>query len=147
MDKDISLRITIVDPPPGVTFCVQAGDAEIVSPVTAANAPIRFDIPVRVREDGTEVGTRLMGPFVKGPTNARFVYVNSGTLAGQADSRWTRRAKIPLTGITSEMIEKALTKPGTRLEAQINGTAADGGPACATVALLGRGWAARGARK
>ena len=146
-EKEIPLRIVIVDPPDGVMFCVQKGDTEVVSPVRAAGAPISFDVPVLVRDRATDDGPRLMGPFVKGPANARFVYVNSGTLAGQPDSRWTRRAKVPLTGITPELLAKAMTTPGTRLEARIGGTAADGGPACATVALLGKGWTARGTGK
>jgi hypothetical protein len=68
------------------------------------------------------------------------VYVNSGTLAGQVDSRWTRRAKIHLEGISWELIERALASPGTVLEARIAGMARDGGPACATVPLLDGGW-------
>jgi len=147
LEKEIPLRIVIVDPPAGVKFCVQRGDAELLPPARAAGTPISFDVPVLVRDRAAEDGPRLMGPYVKGPTNARFVYVNSGTLAGQPDSRWTRRAKVPLAGITPDLIAKALASPGTRLEARIGGTAADGGPACATVALLGRGWAARGTGK
>ena len=143
MERELLLRITIVDPPSGVTFCVQKGDTELVAPAMAAESPLSFDFPVTVREDAAVDGPRLMGPFVKGPWNARFVYVNSGTLAGQAGSPWNRRAKVPLTGISAELIEKAIAAPGGLLEAQIGGTAADGGPACATVALLGRGWSAR----
>ncbi len=144
LEKVLPLRIVIVDPPVGVMFCVQQGDAEVVSPVQAAGSPISFEVPVLVRDTDAFEGPRLMGPFVKGPSNARFVYVNSGTLAGQPDSRWTRRAKIPLTGITAALIARALASPGARLEARIGGTAADGGPACATVTLLGRGWEAKG---
>lgn len=136
------LRITIVDPPSGVTFCVQRGDTELVAPATAADRPLSFDFTVSVRDDVADE-PRLMGPFVKGPWNARFVYLNSGTLAGQAGSPWNRRAKVPLTGITAALIEKATAAPGARLEARIGGTAADGGPACATVMLLGSGWSAR----
>jgi hypothetical protein len=143
LERELLLRITIVDPPPGVTFCVQRGDTELVAPAMAAESPLSFDFTVSVREDASVDGPRLMGPFVKGPWNARFVYLNSGTLAGQAGSPWNRRAKVPLTGINAELIEKAIAAPGGLLEAQIGGTAADGGPACATVALLGRGWSAR----
>ncbi len=34
----------------------------------------------------------FLGPFVQGPPVGLFVYVNSGTLAGQSDSCWTRRS-------------------------------------------------------
>jgi hypothetical protein len=46
------------------------------------------------------------GPFVQGPRE-RFVYVDIGTLAGQQDTQWSRRLKIPLTGISSRSIERA----------------------------------------
>jgi hypothetical protein len=143
LERELLLRITIVEPPPGVTFCIQRGDTELVAPAMAAESPLSFDFTVSVREDAAVEGPRLMGPFVKGPWNARFVYLNSGTLAGQAGSPWNRRTKVPLSGINAGLIEKAFSKPGALLEAQIGGTAADGGPACATVALLGRGWSAR----
>ena len=51
------------------------------------------------------------------------------------DADWQRRAKVPLAGITWTMIKK-----GSVIEAHIEGTARDGGPACATVPLLGGGW-------
>jgi Family of unknown function (DUF5990) len=44
------------------------------------------------------------------------------------------------TGITWELIEEALSKSGTVLEARIAGTAGDGGPVCATVRLLEDEW-------
>jgi hypothetical protein len=38
------------------------------------------------------------------------------------------------------LIEKALSNPDGVLEARIQGTGRDGGPACATVPLLDAGW-------
>jgi len=67
------------------------------------------------------------------------VYINTGVRAGQPDSCWDRRAKVPLGGITSDLIAAALAGD-VALEARIEGTARDGGPACATVPLLGDGW-------
>ena len=54
-----------------------------------------FELEVRVgtRSDGQP---NFLGPFAQGPPADRFVYINSGTLAGQAESEWTRRAKVPL---------------------------------------------------
>ncbi|MEK6371421.1 MAG: DUF5990 family protein [Acidobacteriota bacterium] len=63
--------------------------------------------------------------------------MNSGTYAGQADTPWSRRAKVPLAGITWALIKRA---KGAPLEARINGTGSDGGPACGTVPLLDGGW-------
>ena len=62
-----------------------------------------------------------------------FVYVTSGKRAGQANTPWNRRAKIPLAGITASMIRSALRAPGARIETEIAGTGSDGGPACAAV--------------
>ena len=70
----------------------------------------------------------------------RFVYLNSGTLAGEAHSVFTRRAKVSLMTITREQVLQTLQLPGRVLEVRINGTGKDGTPACATVPLLGDGW-------
>ena len=91
---------------------------------------------MRVRDDRSDV-LNFLGPFAQGPVGGRFVYVNSGTLGGQPDSGWTRRAKVPLGGIAWSLIQKAA---GSIIEVRIAGTARDGGPACATVPLLGGGW-------
>ena len=77
------------------------------------------------------------------PLEARrlsFVYVNSGTSAGEAGSRWTRRAKVKLATLTRELADAARAEPGTVLEARFQGIGRDGGPACATVPLLDGGW-------
>jgi hypothetical protein len=66
-------------------------------------------------------------------------HVNSGTSAGQADSCWSRRAKVPLAGITPALLQSAIRSPHGMLEAKITGTGRDGGPACASVPLLA-GW-------
>jgi hypothetical protein len=66
--------------------------------------------------------------------------VTSGKRAGQANSCWDRRAKVSLKGITPQLIAAVKQQPGAHLEARIAGTAADGGPACATVPLLEGGW-------
>ena len=95
-----------------------------------------FEVRVGTRARGEP---NFLGPFVQGPPAGRFVYINSGTLAGQADSIWTRRAKVPLTGITRALIERARVA-GSTLEAEIAGTGRDGGPACATVPLMSDGW-------
>jgi hypothetical protein len=51
-----------------------------------------------------------------------------GTYAGQVDSCWSRRLKIPLAGITMKMLQA-----GNVLEARVPGTGRDGSPSCATV--------------
>ena len=138
MDQEVSLRIVVVNPPAGVRFAVQRGKDELLKPRSDKVGDLIFEFPIRVRNDGAEGSPNFLGPFAQGPRDARFVYVNSGTMAGEPASPWTRRAKIPLGGITWAMIKKM--KAGSVIEAKIAGTGRDGGPACATVPLLDRGW-------
>jgi len=138
MDQEVSLRIVVVNPPAGVRFAVQRGKNELLEPLSGKAEEIVFEFPIRVRNDGAEGSPNFLGQYAQGPRDARFVYVNSGTMAGEPASQWTRRAKIPLAGITWAMIRKM--KAGSVIEAKIAGTGRDGGPACATVPLLERGW-------
>jgi len=140
MEREIPLRITLVHPPRDVVFCLQRGQGEIVSPVRAKGDDLSFELSVRVRDGRPDGLPNFLGPFTQGPPTGRFVYVNSGARAGQAGSCWTRRAKVPLSGITWPLIEETLATPDAVLEARITGTSKDGGPACATVPLLEAGW-------
>jgi Family of unknown function (DUF5990) len=130
---DLRLRIVVIGPPAGVQFQLQRGTRDLEPPARRTDTATTFDFVVRVgtRPDGAP---NFLGPYAQGRPAARFVYVNSGTLAGQPDSCWTRRAKIPLGGITWQMIQDARRTEGA-VEAEIDGTARDGGPACATVPL------------
>ena len=135
MKTRLFLRIVVVDPPPGITFALQQGRSDLVAPVETTASSIVFEFPVTVA-DAASRPPRLTGGFAQGSPGSRFVYVNSGTMAGQAESCWTRRAKVPLTGISPTLLRSALAKNGRILEARISGRARDGGPACATVPLL-----------
>ena len=141
-ERELTLRITVLQPPPGVAFCLQRGRTDLVPATRVSKGRLAFDFTLRVMGRRAEGPPNFRGPLAHGPPAGRFVYVNSGTLAGQADSCWTRRAKVPLSGIGWELIEQALSAPTTTLEASILGTAKDGGPACATVPLLDGGWRA-----
>ncbi len=140
MIRPLQLRITLIKPPPDVPFCMQQGKDNLVPPSSYYEGNTSFDFTVNVVNDRADGPPNFRGPFTQGPPASRFIYVNSGTYAGQADSCWSRRAKIPLSGITWELIEEALSKSGAVLEARIPGTAGDGGPVCATVRLLDGGW-------
>lgn len=140
MPQELPLRITLLQPPPGVTFRLQRGKAELVAPTQSAADQISFDLTVRVGAPQANGAPNFLGPCTQGPPQDRFVYINSGTLAGEADSCWTRRAKVKLAGITQALIAAALATPGAVIAARIAGKAKDGGPACATAPLLGDGW-------
>lgn len=138
MDREIPIRIVVLRPPPGITFAIQRGKDELLPPSQANGESLIFDLRVRVSERKGGGSPNVLGPYAQGKPDDRFIYVNSGTMAGQPESCFTRRAKIKTGGITWKLIEQALTS-GTSLETQIEGRAGDGGPCCATVSLLG-GW-------
>jgi hypothetical protein len=131
----------IVDPVPRVALALQRGkaaSATLVAPSSASDEAVIFNLTVSV--SGASPSPRPLGPFVQGPPDGRFVYVCVGTLAGDAASPWTRRIKIPLTGLTGPLI--AGLTAGGRLEARIAGRDRKGEPACASVPLLPPGWRA-----
>ena len=132
-DQNVPLRIIVENPP--VRFAVQRGKDELLEATASSAEEQVFEFSVRARGDGSGDAPNFLGPFAQGPVGGRFVYVNSGAMAGDVDAGWQRRAKVPLGGITWSMIKK-----GSVIEARISGTARDGGPACATVPLLGGGW-------
>jgi hypothetical protein len=136
----VTLRIVVVDPPAGVRWALQIGRDELERPSSAGRAHVCFTTVVRVASSSRSNPLRLLGPAVQGPPDTRFLYLNSGIRAGQAKSCWDRRAKVPLRGITWSIIRAAAAKPHGALEARVSGTASDGGPACASVSLLGAGW-------
>ena len=125
-DTPITLRLTISDPVPGVRYSLQKDDAPF-EPVTAVDAPLSFDVPVRLSADN-----RFLGPFVRreGPAR-RFVYIRIGTSAGDHASCWSRRAKIDIHDIPTDLVAQA--RAGRTLEIVLPGRGKDGSPACATV--------------
>ena len=140
---DLPLRVTLVRPPTGVRLALQGKDAfDLDGATTADGGDVSFDLSVRVKPDSTNGALRFLGRFTHGPPDKRFLYVCCGTSAGQVSSCWTRRAKVGLHTITSDLVAAVRSGKAARLEARYNGTAGDGGPACATVPLLDGGWRA-----
>ena len=135
-DTELPLRITVHHPPGGVTFAVQRGRAELLAPSVRTPELLVFDFTVRIGVAAAGVSPRFLGPFTQGPAAARFIYVNAGQSAGQLESCWERRAKIPLGGITATLIQAAMRTSGGRIETEFDGTGADGGPTCATVKTI-----------
>ncbi len=139
MPDTVTLRVMIEDPIPGVALAMQRGRDSIVPPVRITPEAVTLEVAaeVRARPDGT---LGLYGQDVHGPPAARFLYVTVGVRAGQPNSPWDRRTKIPLSGIPKEILNAAHERSGLILVARIAGRARDGGPACASVPLLGTGW-------
>ena len=134
--ETLVLRITVVDPPPNILWALQLGRDEAVKPTLTTKNRICFDFTVDVVED--LVGFRLRGPAVQGRPGKRFVYLRIGAYAGQIGASAGWRAKIGLEGISRTLV-LAAKRLGV-LEVEFAGTGPKGGPACATVPLLGVGW-------
>jgi len=135
MDQELTLRIVLENPPGGVDFGLQKGSGNTYETIQIQRASgidleFEFSINVKLNKDGLP---KFLGAFVQGPTNQRFVYIDIGTYAGQKDTTWSRRLKIPLTGINLNTIEKLATDSKMILEAKVPGTGKDNGPNCATV--------------
>ena len=130
MEHQLELLIVLESPPPGIDFGLQKGSGnnyETVQIQRSAKGNLRFEFSVRVRE-GKDGRPNFLGPFVQGPANERFVYIDIGSYAGQTETLWARRLKIPLRGITWDQIKK-----GKVLQVRVPGTGKDGSPTCATV--------------
>jgi hypothetical protein len=129
MEKDLKLRIVLENPPAGIDFGLQKGGGnhyETLQTQRSSTGNLSFEFVVRVRE-GKDGQPNFLGPFVQGSLQERFVYIDIGTYAGQQNTEWSRRLKVPLRTINWELIKK-----GRTLETHIAGTGKDGGPTCAT---------------
>lgn len=129
----LQLLLTVVAPPPGVLFAVQRGRAELLPPYTSDAESVSFAVSLHLGPALADGSFNFRGPCAQGPAADRFIYVNSGTLAGQAASCWERRAKVKLAAIPRALIESAVGDSACAVEARILGTAGDGGPVCASV--------------
>lgn len=141
MDKELILRIVLEKPPPGIDFGLQKGSGnkyQTVQKQRSGTEDLTFEFSIRIK-DPSIAHPVFLGPFVQGSSTDRFIYIDIGTYAGQANTVWSRRLKVPLAGITQDMISKVLTNETLLLETKVPGTGKDGGPNCATVKPF-NGW-------
>ncbi|HEY4029611.1 MAG TPA: DUF5990 family protein [Caulobacteraceae bacterium] len=143
---DLPLRILVQDPLPDLTLVLQkgaTGKAEHLPPAPSSvpTQALAFDLEVTVTGALPDGRPRFLGAYVQGPPTGRFVYICVGKMAGQADSEFGGRMKIPLGALDWPLIEAA--QPGGRIEGRVPGRNAKGGPALATVPILPPGWAAQ----
>lgn len=133
-EAEVRLRIVLVAPPAGVDFGIQEGkgnDYRTIQKQRSKDADLAFEFTVIVKDNREDELPNFLGPLAQGPATGRFIYVDIGTYAGQSASPWGRRIKVPLGGISWEMIRKASTK--LVLDARLPGTGNDGGPSCGTL--------------
>jgi len=126
---DISLRILLRKPTAGVDFGLQKGRGskyEVVQKQQSTGKDLKFEFAASVKTD-KEGAPDFSGPFVQGARGDRYFYIDIGTYAGQVNTCWSRRLKVPLSCITWELI-----KSNSTLIADIPGTGRDGGPSCAS---------------
>lgn len=132
---EFTLRIILENPTPGVDFGLQQGKGskyETIQKQRSIGKNLIFEFRVKIKA-GKNNALALTGPFVQGSRDDRFVYIDIGTFAGQKESPWSRRLKIPLTGISHEIINKSLEVSDLKIEAIVPGTGKGGGPNCGTV--------------
>src|SRR5713226_5168731 len=94
MERELTLSIVLERRPKGVDFGLQKGRGSaygIVQTQRSRGNDLNFQFSVGVKVDSNPAVPALVGPFVQGTAGQRFVYIDIGTYAGQADSCWSRR--------------------------------------------------------
>jgi hypothetical protein len=135
MYEELIFKIILESPPSGVDFGLQKGSGdkyETIQKQRSLNKDLIFEFPVTIKNNKNSAFD-FYGSFIQGPSGERFVYIGIGTYAGEADSEWGRRLKIPLRDITFEMINQLAADPKLILLTKVAGTGKDGTPNCATV--------------
>jgi hypothetical protein len=135
MNQELTLKIVLENPPAGIDFGLQKGSGnkyETIQIQRSGDKYLEFEFSITVKID-KEGLPNFFGVFVQGPPTQRFIYIDIGTCAGQKDTGWSRRLKIPLIGISLSTIKELSTNRNMILEARVPGTGRDNGPNCATV--------------
>ena len=137
METEITLQIILIKPTNDVDFGLQKGSGneyETIQKQRSNGQDLLFKFPVKIKgERAKDALPKFSGHFVQGPAGNKFIYIDIGTCAGQTNTGWSRRLKIPLTGITWNDIDKLISNPDLILGTIVPGTGRDGGPNCATV--------------
>lgn len=116
---------------------LQTKDGHQSGQSTGAGA-LSFATEILVKQGGSDDAADFAGPAVHGKRGERFFYLSwSGEKAGRREM--FRRIKVHLRDLSTAQLTKARRVKGT-LIARVHAVAKDGGPACASVPLLGGGW-------
>ena len=141
MESKLTLRIVLENPTVGVDYGLQQGkgnDFKTIQTKRGNGENLEFECNIKVKNYDGAIHV-FLGPFAQGPANDRFIYIDIGTFAGQKDSCWDRRLKIPLNSITSVMIQQVLSNPKFQIETIVQGSGKGGGPNCGTIKPF-NGW-------
>ena len=126
--RELNLHLILERPTSGVDFALQKGRGrpfDLIQKQRSIGKDVEFQLVVNVKS-GKDAAPDFTGPFVQGASGERFFYVNIGTYAGQENTPWSRRLKVPLSLISWNLIDSQKV-----LVATIPGTGKDGGPSCA----------------
>lgn len=137
----ITLRIILEKPTTGVDFGIQEGNGHnyvTILKQKSQGEDLTFEFSIKLKSQTDEFPV-FLGLAAQGPPKERFVYIDIGRAAGQMDTLWSRRLKIPLKSITWELIHQLETAHESVLEVQVPGVDKDGGPNCGSVKLP-EGW-------
>ena len=137
----VQCLVCVSDPPAGISFAIQKGRDALLSPFDLQLNAIWFAFTIRLGSHLPDGSPNFLGEFAHGTPTDRFVYINSGTRAGQAHSCWERRAKLKLAGIPRSLVESVVGRADRAVRAVVVGTGPDGGPTCATVRENSVSWA------
>jgi len=134
MQKQVTCNIVLEKPLPGVVYGLQKGSGavyETIQQIKAGYDDLLFTFSITLIL-GSNNEFDCKGPFVQGPQKSRFIYINIGTSAGQVESFWTRRSKVPLT-LDNQIITHVSQHDDIVIQTAVPGIGKDGGPNCATV--------------
>ena len=155
-ERRVRLRVICLRPPPperhGAEFGLQdnstTADWLIHAGAAHPNGDIQFECECRVKPNQRTQAPSFLGSFVHGDASKRFLYLSwrpKSWRPGRPDPpgpAWLRRIKVHLSSITWAQIDQA-ARIDRVLEAVVQGTGRDGGPSCASVALVGGEWRVR----
>ena len=142
MSKEISLRIVLQNSVNGILYGLQKGKGpkyETVKAQLGNGQDLTFDFTVHVKEANGLLPT-IAGPFVQGPAGNRFIYIGTGSYAGQPGASWSGRMKVPLS---EDTFQNTLSdEANSCLYCIVPGRNEDGKPVFATVKPFA-GWSVR----
>ena len=83
--ESVPFRIDVVEPPRDVHFRLQSGKSpgDLLPPARSTRSALVFEFTLSLGEPLPDGRPRFLGPLAQGTPEKRFVYVNSGTLAGR----------------------------------------------------------------
>lgn len=115
-------RIIVEKPVGGLLYGLQSGSGnqyETIQPqlTDSGDLTFAFSLPVKTGKDGR---LALSGPIAQGPPTGRFLYLDIGSYAGQANAPASGRLKVPLPDITANIVQTV--QQGGWLQTRVPGT-------------------------